>query len=390
MELEFDKEIDAILRRSRGGLAVAAHGEHLEADAVAAFAEGVLPERARPLYTRHLADCDRCRKLLSQAIAMNTAAPLAADVAASSADAPVGGSSWISDLFRMPGFAVAMGALVLVFGAALGYVVLRDQGSGDAATVSQSQTEMQKGGPYAGIETNEQTANSNAAAPAANTTANVAADSPAGEPPDKPQAPASSNGPNGVAADEMGRDDLAATRKTEGQPVTERDVDKGIVLDGVTAQPKRGAAPPPAPEANKTAADREQEKLKSGDYRAKEESKNEVVGGVRQDTEDRMARGNVATAKKKDAGPTRSGPVQSPSQMNTQTYEMPVTRTAGGKKFTNRNGAWYDTAYRGQATTNVRRGTDTYKNLDSGLRSIAETLGGTVVVVWKDKAYRIQ
>lgn len=388
MELEFDKEIDAILRRSRGGIAVTAHGEHLDADAVAAFAEGALPERVRPLYTRHLADCDRCRKLLSQAIAMNTAAPVAADLAASSVDAIVGGSSWISNLFRTPSFAVAMGALVLVFGATLGYVVLRDQASGDAATVSQSQTEMQKGGPYAGIETNELNANSNAAATAANTAANVSTDSPGGETLAKPQVPSSSNGPNGVAADEIGRDDLAATRKAEDRPVTERD--KGFVLDGVTAQPKPEAAPPPGAAPDKTAADREQEKLKSGDYRAKEESKNEVVGGVRQDTEDRMARGNVATAKKKDAGPTRSGPVQSQSQINTQTYEMPVTRTAGGKKFTNRSGAWYDTAYRGQATTNVRRGTDAYKNLDGGLRSIAETLGGTVVVVWKDKAYRIQ
>ena len=69
---------------------------------------------------------------------------------------------------------------------------------------------------------------------------------------------------------------------------------------------------------------------------------------------------------------------------------MPVTRSVGGKTFNNRNGAWYDSAYKNQATMNFRRGTDEYKKLDSGLRNIADTIGGTVVLVWKGKAYRVQ
>jgi hypothetical protein len=78
------------------------------------------------------------------------------------------------------------------------------------------------------------------------------------------------------------------------------------------------------------------------------------------------------------------------NQINSQVFDMAVTRLVGGKRFENRNGAWYDSAYRGQGTTNVNRGTDPYKKLDRGLRDIADTLGGTVVVVWKDKAYRIR
>ena len=62
----------------------------------------------------------------------------------------------------------------------------------------------------------------------------------------------------------------------------------------------------------------------------------------------------------------------------------------GGKTFNNRDGAWYDAAYNGQATADYRRGTAEYKKLDSGLRNVADTVGGTVVVVWKSKAYRIQ
>jgi hypothetical protein len=64
--------------------------------------------------------------------------------------------------------------------------------------------------------------------------------------------------------------------------------------------------------------------------------------------------------------------------------------SVGGKTFKRENNVWYDSTYRGQATTNVARGTNEYKKLDAGLRGIAENLGGTIVVVWKQKAYRIQ
>jgi hypothetical protein len=66
------------------------------------------------------------------------------------------------------------------------------------------------------------------------------------------------------------------------------------------------------------------------------------------------------------------------------------TTSAGGKTFKRTNNVWYDSTYRGQATVNISRGTPEYKKLDSGLRSIAENLGGTVVIVWKGKAYRVQ
>jgi hypothetical protein len=78
------------------------------------------------------------------------------------------------------------------------------------------------------------------------------------------------------------------------------------------------------------------------------------------------------------------------NQVNNKAFEMPVTRKVGGRSFNNRNGAWYDTAYHGQSTINVRRGTEEFRKLDGGLRNIANTLGGVVVVIWKEKAYRIQ
>jgi len=66
------------------------------------------------------------------------------------------------------------------------------------------------------------------------------------------------------------------------------------------------------------------------------------------------------------------------------------TTTVSGKTFKRTNNAWYDSAYKGQPTINITRGTKEYKKLDSGLRGIAENLGGTVIVVWKERAYRIR
>jgi len=67
-----------------------------------------------------------------------------------------------------------------------------------------------------------------------------------------------------------------------------------------------------------------------------------------------------------------------------------ATRTVNGRTFTKKDGVWYDADYHGQSTINVRRGSDAYKKLEGGLRNIADSLGGTLVTVWKGKAYRIQ
>src|SRR3954466_14645048 len=116
MELEFDKEIDALLRKARPPGVVAAGG-HLDADMISAFAEGAVPAAARTAYTAHFADCDRCRKALSQvaflhepaeAKAMTAAAAPAARLADQTTVAEI---PWYRSLFRTPGLAVAMGVL---------------------------------------------------------------------------------------------------------------------------------------------------------------------------------------------------------------------------------------------------------------------------------------
>jgi len=66
MEVDFDKEMDALLRQSvtRGVLVGDKPKVHLDADAIAAFAENAVPEKSRVIYTQHLAFLHIIRKII--------------------------------------------------------------------------------------------------------------------------------------------------------------------------------------------------------------------------------------------------------------------------------------------------------------------------------------
>lgn len=380
MELEFDKEIDAILRKARdSGLAAktTAASPHLDADTIAAFAENALPDKAKLLYMEHFADCGRCRRILSQSILFNSEADLASAHSAVAASVVAAAVPWYVKLFKTPNLALAMGGLVLVFGGVLGFVVLQNLNQSRAVDVSQM-NEPQPGGPSFNNELPIENSNALPASPSANKSA-AAANVPSNA------ASALSTPLGNVATGTLGSSDSVVSKeKTPGLDKTASSDDYGVM----PAKPIAGLPPPqPAtkpgenhPEA--ALADRKQDREKT-----KDEDVTRADGGKA--AEERNTRDLPAAAKK--AGPSRSGPV--PNQMQTQTMnnmgEMPVTRLVGGKSFQNRDGAWYDSAYHGQATNNFRRGTDEYKRLDSGLRKIADNLGGTVVLVWQGKAYRI-
>lgn len=375
MELEFDKEIDAILRKGRRGQIAAvkaATASHLDADSISAFAENALPPRAKLLYMEHFADCDRCRKDLSQVVRMNSAAVAAEGTAVSSiaTAAAEPAASWLSKLFRKPNLAMAMGALILTFGGVLGYLVIQNRTNTATSTISKvTDQEQDKGGPYYNGDASAVSNSANAVA------ANSAA-------PAAPTAPA-------TAANTAANSTTSGT----GSAVTEDQPKSGYSADGTTTDlSKSGEVAPAAPvtENKPTAV----EERKDGDDKAKEQPRDEVRS--KREYDNNMSRDATPGAPRKtDTGATRSGPRQDNTLQN-QTQNQAVggaisaTRSAGGKNFESRNGVWYDSAYKGQSTTSVKRGTEKYIRLDSGLRSIADSLGGTVVIVWKDKAYRIQ
>ncbi len=379
MEVEFDKEIDAILRKTQDNRGVlvgddpAEPKKHLDADVIAAFGENALPQKSKFLYMEHFADCDKCRRMLSQSILMNTEAEA---TAASVVSAPIvdSAATWFQGLFRTPNLAFVFGALVLAFGGVLGFLVLQNRNADSNARVSQvtEQREPSGGGPYYSgeLDGNANSVSTAAANKPANSIAPVAGSG-------ANSAPLSSNSA-AMSPDGTSGGKLDSTKAVgSGRPV---DGIAGRESDDKTAEPKPDT---PAPIAQPITGRDDKEILTE---KAKDEDI--ALASRKRAGEERSARDLPASAAK--SGPARSGPIQNQTQTANNSFDMPVKRLVGGKTFNNRNGAWYDSAYRGQATSNYRRGTPEYNKLDGGLRSIANELGGVVVVVWKERAYRIQ
>lgn len=382
MELEFDKEIDAILRRARPIREPSAAGvtAHPDADVIAAFAEGSLPEKTRLTYIRHFADCDRCRKIMILSMpdaveSVATDAPARAAVVGTS-------MPWYQKLFQTRNLAVAMGALVLILGVGLAILVL-DRGSDQTTTVARIDENERIAANRPLTEADRAvSATANSAVPAANTVPGAQPALPTADQltnqvtrpgePALPKTGAPSDADVGATAGTVSRPESPALATGEPAP-----------LGGVPAPP------PPAP-MKKAAAQPVEESKDDNSKLADATTTQRAQTEDERKRESRFGATRDLPAPAAKGGPARSGPLNSQSQINqSNVYDMSVTRRAGGRSFNNRDGVWYDTAYRSQATLNYRRGTPEYAKLDGGLRDIAETLGGTVVVVWKGKAYRI-
>ncbi len=378
MELEFDKEIDAILRKEQGGIGVSAKDKpnHLDADSIAAFVENALPQKAKLMYVQHFADCDRCRKQLSFAISMNAEADQASALIVSDA---VGEPAipWYQRFFRSQNLAIAMGALVLSFGGLIGYLALQNSDGSRSSDVAMEKSPAASAPYSTGSATNTSTANSaNIAVPSANAAsgaANVIANS------------------NSMASNPVLNQPANFPGRLDSKKESERSDRENVPVDSATADtssPMESSPPPPpvtAPSAGATVS-------RSETSISKDE---ESVTAERKATDDRVPAqdGSPKPAAKRSAGPAKTAVNTQQQEYNTQNSALlggGTTQRVSGRTFDNRNGVWYDLAYNGQSTKSYRRGTSEYKKLDGGLRSIADSINGTVVVIWKNKAYRIQ
>lgn len=380
MELEFDNEIDALLRRETRGRTITIGefaGVHLDADEIAAFVENAVPERTRSSFMQHFAGCEPCRRTLSNAMTLRN------DEAVESVAAPEIETAvpWYKRLFLFPNLAYAMGGLVLLFAGFIGLSVLnssRQSGqfevskavSNEPAAVSAPQTSFNSNAASAPANTS-----TNAMANAANTTDVATTDGPAKElsedrTDDRDQL---QKGQASVEQDEGRRE----TKPVTTQPPPAKDNEVGLFgADKRRMEPKATPAPVQLP-----AAERNKEETRmsapAGPAKTKGPSRNEQQN-MNQVMRDRSP--NDSALKKSDRAATGGAAT---SRSSTERKQV------SGKTFEFRSGAWYDTTYRGQGTVNVRRRTDNYKKLDSGLRGIADSFIGTVVTVWNGIAYRI-
>jgi len=370
MEFELEKKIKKIKKKARENQAVFTANvsePHLDADTLSAFAENALPEKSKKLYTAHLADCDRCRRILSNLISLNAEEEI---IPVKIAETPIVETviPWYRKLLFGRKLVYTMGALVAVFSAFTIYIVFQNTGKVLNSEVSQANTSSKARGPSAAEEpVFSSNATSVANTNAAMNTSSVAANS------------AVINTTN--RALNTSATPTSSAANTSGQPLakspepTDRNIlDDAPVASGETA-PVASAPPPPRPAIKEITRDTEKEVGASKPDAALAKSKNGKG-------EENKVLAEPRNAEREDLKITRNVPLPS---------KKLSTKNVGGKTFNYENSVWIDSAYRqGNPIINVSRGTNEYRKLDGGLRNIAEQFSETVVVVWKSKNYRIQ
>lgn len=382
MELDFDKEIDALLRTMpKSDADFAGKDKHLDADEISAFAENALPEKARKRYTMHLADCDSCRKNLSELILLN--AENEPEIVAEKAEAETVAPAqipWYRKLFAFPNLAYTMGALILAFVGLTAFIGLQNLNSGNSE-VAQSNTASRESetAPYApsSMNSNASAAKSNDLSDSAQANSNVAENTAIISPEGTPEF----------------LNDNKTLAKSDAEPLKSKsanepqDENKSVFADKVNDAPTGG-----------TVLKQPQTEVLSESARTNEDD----VIAAKPAPIIRATPGSVSSApkpaekaaKRKEVLTTRGAEEERADKderdRKLESQGFGSSRKINGKTFTRKGSVWYDSAYRNQPTTNVRRNTNEYRNLDSGLRSIGNQLDGVIVVVWKEKAYRIE
>ena len=396
MELDFDKEINALLRQAaRSGEFVSTiEQNHLDADEISAFAENALPEKTRNVYVKHFADCDRCRTILSNTILLNSEAeilPASNFVADAKTEIVQMNIPWYRKLFLMPNLAYTMGALVLVFGGMFGFLVLQNLTKNRASEVSQINTDKaETHGPSASNE--GVFYNSNAAATTSNSMANAANTS--------------------VANTSVNPLTAVTNSAVSATPAESK--------NNLSAPLNNPAKEPVSPDSNDTKtgsenslSDRERNDKQVSELPVNGRSVNEFKVKPADDKkakEEVMSRAAPAPKPVQPPPPSGGAILQSEAEKDdTLLAKKSARRDASssenrrqiaGKTFNRVSGVWIDSAYNNYGsqmgnlalppTRTIRRGSGEYKKLDKQVRIIAESLDGAVIIVWKDGAYRIQ
>ena len=430
-----DSQIDVLLKRYGGHAATGAPAGHLDADELNAFAEGATPSAARSRYVSHLAECDDCRTLATQ---LSIAAGATASVGAGAIETAGGGSLWqkLTSFFAPPMLRYGAFAAVLVVAVGVTFLALRSQRNSAPRLAQNEQTSQTQ----AGAVKDE---------PAALTTRQYA---PTSASPSATASQLAENVP--LKKDESKVADATAPppkpekegATTTEQPLFGRRAEPAIAKQQETRQQQPSFAPPPPGEAGR-------DQTKSLDYRDTQRVANvsgprksepaydklkemeRSTGGI----QTRAAEGGDNRARNDQAMNQQSTSQQSRNQQSTnqqsrqneqnqnrtldssadapkaqslaanreestETSRKPATgvarsdekkavetRSAGGHKFRRQGNAWVDSKFKSSmSVTNVARGSDAFRALDQAVRSMAEQLGGEVIVVSKGKAYRIR
>jgi hypothetical protein len=434
----FDKEIDSLLRRTarspagaRGnGAGASGPDSHLDADELAAFAEGALPEAARMNAVSHLADCGECR---AHAVNLTRAAGVEAELEKSAAAAASSSSpstaresgrarGWLATLFAPRTLRYVAPALVVCLVAAVSFIAIRSRRDGGMASLESSSNAGARPSIAApqnsaqpsseGLMNTNSSANANTASTATGVEGSSSSDKGlAGAPVPKPEnKDAKEDAPDGSAPSEPARDKAPGTDREAASPPPVKETDdapapasptevaKSAPVDSPPAS-KSGehmkAGPPPPAQTN--------DELASNDASQQQQQKRAGQSrNLEPQSPDGASRGRAGSAANNAAS---GGALAAPTARREHSTEderrdadrsnaAEESRSVAGHRFRREGGAWVDVNYKpSMASTGVRRGTDRYRALVADIPDIgriAEQLGGEVTVVVRGRAYHIQ
>jgi hypothetical protein len=397
----------------------------MDADEMNAYAEGALPEGARSRYFAHLADCDSCRKLVTD---LTLAAALEdegrARVASLETTPRKSWREWLAAIFSPPVMRYGVPALALFAVIIIAVVATRTRR--EDVSVAQNTEEARYSAPSVLSDSNSAVENKAATGTAGNHSNSNAA--PLIEPQSQEQPAAQATPPPKNVPVTEDAPVAQQERAAKSVPAQTGDIKDGSIVFGTRGKREESAevsvatAPPPAPQPPVLSANNaaeagsrdmrdEQRKTKVA---GKDDSDNRPINaripGItimkkQEGNEDRddVGRSSTAasgrpaenTASRRVAAPAaKSGPpaTTTAADQAVDKESAAETRSVGGHRFQRRGGAWVDTAYSSsRRLTNVARGSEQYRALvadEPGLRTIAEQLSGEVIVSWKNRAYR--
>jgi hypothetical protein len=403
-----DKDMDVLIGRYATGAAKGTPVEHPDADELNAFAEGALPPAARQRYLSHFADCDDCRKLVSQ-LAVTTGAGVEARIPASQTVA----EPWwkkLSAVFAIPTLRYAAFTVVLLAVVGIAFVVWRKPEQPNAGLIAQNQPQTNpveavkpatSQEPEAlreeGTQRNTNTAPAQPTVPPTSDPNQSGLTTLSPPPPPKPAdaLAAKDTAPPVVAG--AGRSDDAPRAQSTPSYAPAPATETYRMESRERAQQSPGASPG-GPRRNESVDKyKTVDRARSGDLaQARDEDSNRAAANQpatenkQEASKSARTSSEVADVSRRSVGELR-GEARKSEGARARSEELPETRSVGGRKFKRQGNAWVDSKFKSSMSTRtVARGSEEFDKLDSGLRSIAKQLSGEIVVVWKGKAYRIR
>jgi hypothetical protein len=423
---EMDRLLHRFARRNaetvRDGNGKSSNGQdasgntHLDTDELNAYAEGALPESARSRYFAHLADCDTCRKLVTDlTLAATVSSQQKERVAATTTSPAKSWRDWLAALLSPPVLRYGVPALALFAIIVVAIVATRTRRDTPSfvaqdsdstrtypsATTSNSNTSAETTTAQTTVE-NHAISNSATSNTAPSVQSQNAA--PQASPPENPVQEKDKN----IARDTPTVAQTEVATSTAGQRGSDTKQpapgNSGKVLDeAVTIAPAVPPAQAPVLTTSSTTANEAESKREERKRAQNKEDDDQVttsanvVGGAT--APQSSVNGARDTSGRRAARTAQNLPATKPASPKSEASDIGLakdssteTRNVQGHKFRKQGNAWVDTAYNSSlSTTNVARGSEQYRALiadEPGLRTITQQLGGQVIVVWKGRAYR--